>query len=236
MLNPSILSDLAPHLTDPSTWSAGLQKTFDTYQINTPDRMHIFLAQTLFESNYFTEIKENLNYSENGLLATFPTHFTSAEAAAYARQPEKIANRVYANRMGNGDEASGDGWRYRGRGLIQLTGKENYQDFANATGMNLADMPPYLETPEGACMSAGWYWSTHGLNALADGDEFTEITLRINGGYNGLAVRKALWTRVVTAFQTIPPDVQTATNTATTIAAETGSSSGTLGFFGLFDL
>ncbi len=196
MIDAKALTTLAPKLQNADDWAAGLQKTFDKFAIDTPKRVAAFLAQTIFESNYFTELAENLNYSEQGLLKTFPTHFNPEQAANYAHKPEQIANRAYANRNGNGPETSGNGWSYRGRGMIQLTFKDNYQSFGNAIGMNLTNVPAYLETVEGACMSAGWFWSVHGLNALADADQFTNITIRINGGTNGLDDRKALWAKV----------------------------------------
>jgi putative chitinase len=123
---------------------------------------------------------------------------TPTIAAQYARQQQKIANRVYANRMGNGDEASGDGWRYRGRGAIQLTGKNNYIGFAHDMGMSLEDAIAYLETPEGAIMSAGWFWNNNKLNAIADKNDVTAMTKAINGGTNGLDDRARLYKLALT--------------------------------------
>ena len=124
------------------------------YEINTPERMAAFIAQVAHESGQLTAVKENLNYSADGLMRIFKKYFTPALAAQYARKPEKIASRVYANRMGNGPEESGDGWKYRGRGLIQLTGKDNYTKFAADMEMTLDEAVEYLETPEGAMESA----------------------------------------------------------------------------------
>lgn len=150
---------------------------------------------------------ENLNYSAQGLLKIFPKYFTQDTVANYARQPEKIANRVYANRLGNGDEASGDGWRNRGRGLFQLTGKDNYAKAGAALGKNYAANPELVALPEDACLTAGWYWNTHNLNTFADMPDswrkvanngktyngFEYVSYVINGGENGLAERKVFY-------------------------------------------
>lgn len=149
-----------------------------------------FLAQIAHESGGFNFVKENLNYSQQGLRKTFSKYFPTDDLAKqYARQPEKIANRVYANRMKNGDEASGDGFKFRGRGLIQLTGRDNYTRFADALDMNLEDTIKYLETPNGAVASAGWFWDNNKLNNYCDKDDFIGLTKRINGGTNGLEDR-----------------------------------------------
>ncbi len=156
-----------------------------------PKRMAAFLAQIAHESGGFSTTKENLNYSAQGLRKTWPKRFTTiAIANQYARNPEKIANKVYANRMGNGAESSGDGFKYRGRGLIQLTGKDNYRKFAKAINKNMDEIVSYLETPEGAVSSAGWFWDINKLNIYADKNDFVGLTRRINGGTNGLADRK----------------------------------------------
>lgn len=164
----------------------------EKYGINTPLRLAHFLAQTAHESGGFRAIVENLNYSAESLDKVFPKYFKNAgrSAAEYARQPEKIANVVYASRMGNGDTASGDGFRYRGRGLIQLTGKNNYSAMAADMGITVEECAAYLETPAGACESAAWFWNKNGLNALADKDDVTAVTKRINGGTIGLEDRK----------------------------------------------
>jgi putative chitinase len=171
-----------------------LNTTFTTYEINTTLRICAFLAQAGHESQMFTHSHENLNYSAAGLLATFPTHFSgAADAAAYDRQPEKIANRVYASRMGNGDEESGDGWLYRGRGYIQVSGKYNYGKCADAIGIDCLNNPDLLLDPSGAAMSAGWFWDSHNLNALADTQSITAMTKIINGGTDGIVDRLALY-------------------------------------------
>ncbi len=156
-----------------------------------PKRVAGFLAQLAHESGGFNATIENLNYSKEGLRKTFPKYFPTDELAAqYARKPEKIANRVYANRMKNGDENSGDGFKFRGRGLIQLTGKDNYTRFAEALDMDIDSTIAYLETPNGAVASAGWFWDNNKLNQFCDRDDFITLTKRINGGTIGLADRQ----------------------------------------------
>lgn len=154
-------------------------------------RIAAFLAQTAHESGGFKSIQENLNYSAKGLMGVFKKYFPNeALAKQYERKPEKIANRVYANRMKNGDEASGDGYAFRGRGLIQLTGRDNYTRLAKSLGKDIPSTVKYLETPEGATISAGWFWDTNKLNVYCDKDDFVGLTKRINGGTLGLADRK----------------------------------------------
>lgn len=156
-----------------------------------PKRIAGFLAQIAHESGGFNAVIENLNYSKDGLRKIFPKYFPTDELAAqYARQPQRIANRVYANRMKNGDEASGDGWKFRGRGLIQLTGRDNYTRFAEALDMDIDSTIAYLETPNGAVASAGWFWDNNRLNQFCDRDDFITLTKRINGGTIGLADRQ----------------------------------------------
>jgi putative chitinase len=182
-----------------------LDETLERFEINTPGRIAAFLAQIAHESGDFRHAEENLNYSWQGLRATFPKYFpTDAVAQTYHRQPEKIANRAYANRNGNGDEASGDGWRFRGRGLIQITGRANYLAYSVAIGdPSVLDDPDQVKQERHAALSAGWFWSSHGLNALADvGDEasFTTITRRINGGLNGQEDRLQNWAEARAVF------------------------------------
>ena len=177
-----------------------LIKVFKTYEINTPLRQAHFLAQIGHESGGFNFTKENLNYSADALLKVFPKYFNADSAASHARNPQMIANRVYANRMGNGDVVSNDGFNYRGRGLIQLTGKTNYTAFGKAVGLDLAKVVPYLETPEGAAMSAGWFWDTNKLNAKADADNIQSVTKTINGGTNGMDDRMAILARAKAAL------------------------------------
>lgn len=178
-------------------WADAIQDTCDKFEINTPERQAGFIAQLAHESGMFKFVKENLNYSDKALLAVFPKYFNAENVQAYARQPEKIANRVYANRMGNGDEASGEGFKYCGRGLIQLTGKDNYKRFSDAVGVDFVSNPELVEQPEYACLSAGWFWSVNGLNKLADAKDILGMTKRINGGTIGLAHREELYTKLI---------------------------------------
>jgi putative chitinase len=174
------------------------------YGITTPARQAAFLAQLAHESAELRRTQENLNYSWERLRKVFPRYFrTDPEAQAYGRQPERIANRVYANRMLNGDETSGDGWRFRGRGPIQVTGRENYRKSGQALGINLESDPDRLLDPATGCMAAAWFWHSRGLNALADSDDenaFREITRRINGGFFGLEERVHFWERARAAL------------------------------------
>jgi len=146
----------------------------------TVNRQAAFIAQVAVESAWFFTLQENLNYSANALLTVFPTHFDITNVNDYARNPEKIANRVYANRMGNGDEDSGDGWKYRGRGLIQLTGKYEYEEYS----LEALNNPDILTTIQGAVQSAIWYWNRYNLSNFADQDNINAITKVINGGLN----------------------------------------------------
>jgi putative chitinase len=183
-----------------------VEEWFDAISTHLPDndimsvnRVACFLAQCMHESASFNLLTENLNYSKESLLRVFPKYFPNAEAAAaVARQPEKIANIVYANRMGNGDSESGDGWRYRGRGLIQLTGKDNYtrcsEDLFGDT--TLVDNPDLLSQPDYAIRSACWYWTKNNLNRWADSLDIITLTKRINGGTHGLEERTNLTTKI----------------------------------------
>jgi putative chitinase len=182
-------------------WCDALNKILPEYDINTPQRVAAFIAQAAHESGNFTALHENLNYRAETLMKVFPKYFpTDALAQQYAHHPEMIANRVYANRMGNGDEASGDGFRYCGRGLIQLTGKSNYQAFADSVQMPLEDVPAYLQTFEGAVQSACWFWESNNLNQYADSGDILTMTKRINGGTIGLADRQAHYNHALQVF------------------------------------
>lgn len=161
------------------------------FGIDTPLRKAHFLSQLAHESGGLKYTQENLNYSTKALRSVFRKYFKTKEIAeAYARKPEKIANRVYGNRMGNGDEASGDGWKYRGRGLIQLTGKNNYQKFALDHGVDCVNNPDIILDPELALTSACWFWKKNKINRYADEDDIHMVTKRINGGNNGLLHRQ----------------------------------------------
>jgi putative chitinase len=182
-------------------WVDPLNKAITHFDIDTRARACAFIAQVGHESAGLTATSENLNYSAEGLRRTFPKYFpTDALAQRYARNPRMIASRVYANRMGNRDEASGDGWLYRGRGLIQVTGANLYAALAHDLQKTVAETVLFLETKDGAAMSAGWYWDTNSLNALADATRFTDLTKRVNGGVNGLQDRKEIWGRALKAI------------------------------------
>lgn len=173
-------------------WLQPLEDTFAKYDINTPERQAAFIGQCAHESGNFKTLEENLNYKPEALMRVWPSRFPDlAIAMKYAHNPEMIANKVYGGRMGNGVEETGDGWKYHGRGLIQLTGKENYANCGSGIGVDLLSNPNLLNTPEYAALSAGWFWNKKGLNALADAGDFETITKRINGGTLGLEDRKA---------------------------------------------
>ena len=172
-------------------WHHALAQLLPQYEINTPDRIAAFLAQCAHESGGFVFIKENLNYRWQSLRKVFPKYFsTDSLAQQYERQPQKIANRVYANRMGNGPEESGDGWRFCGRGLIQVTGRDNYSWFAASLQISPEEASEYMETFEGAAQSACWFWESNNLNQWADKQDILTLTKRINGGTIGLEDRK----------------------------------------------
>ena len=184
------LKELLPKNPYVEHWHRALAQLLPDYDINTPQRIAAFVAQCAHESGGFTALKENLNYKAVTLRKIFPKYFPDdAIANHYASLPNKqeaIANKVYASRMGNGDESSGDGYRYCGRGLIQLTGKNNYQSFADSLEMNVEDVPEYLATFEGAAQSACWFWESNNLNQWADKGDILTLTKRINGGTIGL--------------------------------------------------
>jgi putative chitinase len=182
-------------------WADALNKILPDYDINTPERVAAFIAQSAHESGNFTALHENLNYRAVTLRKVFPKYFpTDDMAAQYAQQPEAIANRVYASRMGNGPETSGDGFRYCGRGLIQLTGKSNYQAFADSLQMPVEEVPAFLATFEGAIQSACWFWESNNLNQYADSGDIVTMTKRINGGTIGLADRQAHYNHALQVF------------------------------------
>jgi len=193
----------------PDAVVGALDAAMRRFEISTPARMAAFCAQLAHESGQLQRWTENLSYRWERLRQVFPKYFPSdAEARPFDRKPERIANRVYASRMGNGPEASGDGWRFRGRGPIQLTGKDNYRACGQDIGVDLVEDPDRLATPEPGCLAAAWFWARNGLNALADAGDFVTITRRINGGLNGLAERRDFWERAKAAFGV--PGVETA--------------------------
>jgi len=184
------LKEMLPKNQYLQNWYDALSAILPDYDINTPQRVAAFLAQCAHESGGFVFLKENLNYKAASLRKVFPKYFPDdAIAAAYAGKGEMIANRVYANRMGNGDEASGDGFRYCGRGLIQLTGKDNYTFFAASIEVPVEEASEYLQTFEGAVQSACFFWDQNNLNTWADKGDILTLTKRINGGTIGLEDR-----------------------------------------------
>ena len=173
-------------------WLKPLEDTFAKYDISTPKRQAAFIGQCAHESANFKTLEENLNYKPEALMRVWPSRFPDLQTAMkYAHDPIKIANKVYGGRMGNGPEESGDGAKYHGRGLIQLTGKESYDNCGKAIGVDLINQPGLLAQPDLAAMSAGWFWNKKGLNALADAGDYETMTKRINGGLLGLDDRKA---------------------------------------------
>jgi len=173
-------------------WLQSLNDTFAKYGIDTPKRQAAFIGQAQHESNNFKILEEGLSYSANRLMAVWPSRFPTMDVAnQYANNPEKLANKVYGGRMGNGNEESGEGYAYRGRGLIQMTGKESYANCGSGIGVDLLGNPDRLLDPQYAALSAGWFWNKKGLNDLADTGDYETMTKRINGGLLGLNDRKA---------------------------------------------
>jgi putative chitinase len=184
------LKQMVPGIPYAEHWHEALEQLLPDYEINTPQRIAAFVAQCAHESGGFRFVKENLNYKAASLRKIFGKYFPDdAIAATYANRPEMIANRVYGGRMGNGPEASGEGYKYCGRGLLQLTGKENYSWFAASLEISPEEAAEYLETFEGAAQSACWFWETNNLNAEADAGDIKKMTKKINGGYIGLEDR-----------------------------------------------
>jgi putative chitinase len=184
------LKKLLPKNPYIDNWHSALSQLFPDYNIDTPQRIAAFVAQCAHESGNFMVLRENLNYRAATLRKIFPKYFPNDEIAnEYASKPNKqeaIANLVYANRMGNGPPESGDGWRYAGKGLIQLTGKSNYTWFAASLQIPVEEASEYLLTFEGAAQSACWFWETNNLNQWADKGDIVTLTKRINGGTIGL--------------------------------------------------
>lgn len=191
-ITKDLIVALFPKAKDIDVLTESMIALFPKYELNTVNRIAGFLAQCSHESADFTLSKENLNYSSEGLLKVFPKYFkTNTEAVAYARKAEKIANKVYANRYGNGDEASGDGYRYSGKGFIQLTFKDNYKAFAKDINIEMKDVVEYLLSTKGALESALWYWKTRNLNKYCDSDDIKGMSKVVNGGTIGLEDRTA---------------------------------------------
>lgn len=201
MLDKDKFHAICPANPDPQGWSDILVTLLPHHEINTPERMSAFIAQCAHESMQFTVLSENLNYGATGLKNIFGKYFKDVDPLQYERKPEKIANRVYANRMGNGDEASGDGWKYRGRGPIQLTGKNNYVSFANDMLPNpemLINSPELISSNKEICiLSAIWFWNKNKLNSYADKQDIKGMTKVINGGYLGLDDRILFYNKAI---------------------------------------
>ena len=199
MLTQAILKKVFPKAKTPKKLFDAMDELFPKYSVDTPERIAGFLAQCGHESGGFRFVEENLNYSAKALDSVFGKYFKNGgrDAKKYARKPEKIANVVYGNRMGNGDEDSGDGWQFKGRGYIQLTGRNNYTSFAESVDMDLDECIDYLKTPKGALESALWFWDTNKLNKYCDKHDVKGMTKRVNGGYNGLEDREEKWEKVL---------------------------------------
>lgn len=187
------LKQIVPNNPHIEHWHEALSEILPDYDIDTPQRIAAFLAQCAHESGGFRAIKENLNYRPATLVTLFKKYFDLPTAERYCAMPDKqaaIANKIYANRMGNGPESSGDGYRYCGRGLIQLTGKDNYTRYAQSTEQTVEEASEHLTTFEGCVQSAAWFWEANNLNQYADSGDILTMTKRINGGTIGLEDRK----------------------------------------------
>ena len=195
------LSSVVGNNPDLDGWYEALSSVLPEYEIDSLQRVAAFIAQCTHESGGFKRLKENLNYKAESLVRVFPKYFPSLDLAKqYAHDQQKIANRVYGGRMGNGDESSGDGFRYCGRGLIQLTGRNNYTKFAESIGISVEEVPALLETFEGAVKSACWFWKTNNLNQYADAGDILTMTKRINGGTIGLEDRVKHYNHALEVF------------------------------------
>lgn len=203
MISPSQLIAIAPRCPNPAAWAEALSGAMLKYGISDSDEdMAEFVAQCAHESQELNRLQENLNYKSEQLMKVWPKKFPTLELAnKYAANPHALANYVYANRFGNGDEASGDGWKFRGMGLIQVTFQYNYQVLGKALGLPLLDAPEILQTKQPAADSAALFWKAHGLNALASDGDFLSVTRAINPGLVGLTDRQAYLTRARKEFK-----------------------------------
>lgn len=213
LITPARLLRVAPRVPDAAAWALALHDAATRYGINTPGRVAAWLAQLAHESAGFTKLEESLSYSAQRMVMVWPSRFAMRDALGqvvrdritgkpvpnmalalqYERKPEALANFVYGGRMGNGPPASGDGWRFRGRGAIQLTGREGYTAASRALGIDLVANPDLLLQPRESALAAAWFWHARGLNALADRGAFSQITERINGGQVGAEHRESLY-------------------------------------------
>lgn len=186
VVSREVLTKLAPNpVGGIDQWFNGLNSLLPMFEINTKNRIAAFLAHTTYETVGYKVLREYTNYSSNNLMMYWSEIFNQHTAKAYANKPDAIANKIYANRMGNGDEASGDGWKYRGGGLIPITGKQNYSKFAQSAGMDIEDAAEYIETVQGAIHATCWQWKILGLNVYADAEDMSSMTKRITGGLIG---------------------------------------------------
>ena len=216
MITLEQLNKIIPTNREPQAWLDVLVDILPKYDINTPKRLAGFLAQTAHESGDFRLLEENLNYSAAQLQKTWPKRFDATTAAQFARRPEAIANRVYSNRMGNGTPESGDGWRFRGRGIKQLTGRDNYTAFGKSVNMTAEKAAEYLPTKKGAVESAAWFWKTNNLNRFADTGDIVGMTKVINGGTIGLEDRKKRYDAALALLENSKPSSAPAPQKVTT--------------------
>jgi putative chitinase len=217
-MQPELKHLQAVGVKDPDKWLDAVVQTCAEFEINTPQRIAGFLAQTAHESGGYTMLSENLNYRAATLAACWPTRFAelgpdkkpkkdpqgklipTAVANSIAGKPELIANMVYSSRMGNGPAQSGEAWAFRGRGLKQLTGKFNYENCGRALGVDLVSNPDLLLEPLYAARSAGWFWQANSLSAFADAGDIKGMTKKINGGFIGLEQRQKLYDKCLATF------------------------------------
>lgn len=181
------LKQIIPHPTySLDVWYQALNDLLPKFEINTRNRVAAFLTHTMYDSSDYSCLRETVNYSSSVLLRLWSRYFNEVTAKAYGNKPEAIANKIYANKMGNGPESSGDGWKYRSGGLIPLSGKQVYAAFAQFAGMDVDDAIDYIETPKGAVHSACWYWKLTNMNELADAEDISSMTKKITGGTIGI--------------------------------------------------
>lgn len=198
LIDTTTINRIFPEIQDSEEFVKALNDILPKYDIISKERIAAFLSQCGHESGGFTKFKENLNYSSEGLCKTFKKKFPTLQSAKpYQKQPEKIANYVYANKNGNGSVDSGDGWKFKGRGCIQLTGRNNYEKFSKFLGKSLDETVLYCETLDGAIESACYFWKINDLNKLADTCDVKVLTKAINGGYNGLIERTQLYSDIM---------------------------------------
>lgn len=198
-MSVSTLSRILPNA--PTAWLVELVRQMPTWGIDTPHEIASFIAQLAHESAEFTRLEEDLNYSASRLMVVWPKRFPTLELAVqYAHSPAKLANYVYANRLGNGDEASGDGWAFRGMGPPQLTGRANYAACQKGTCINVVDFPEMLLTPKAGVTAACWFWKSKGFDAIDDDADILPDTRRFNGGEHGLKQRQAYFQKALVAL------------------------------------